>query len=184
MTTHGENDLGVQPYNSDSWADQPSHTYIEDIDALRIEHPFVGVGQRQIIDFRPEEGPVSVVSDGFSHCSGLIMRNQVQGTYTFSHLEPFGDAFHRQMQTGSRTPIQWEEPRDAVLIYGSVSSRQFEIEKLLQEQFWGPATLRTVSVETSNYHWGIAFNGLRGELAVVRKVPDQSILRYKLFESL
>jgi hypothetical protein len=182
MTYQRESIPEVSPFAVEDWSDQTGDTFIADINALAVGGAMKYVGQRQIFDFSPEDGPVTVGSEGFSKCSGLLLGNQQARSYTFSHLEPFAEAFHDRMRTGSTEPVRWPTLQDAVLIYGSLSSRQVELERLLLQQFWGPATLRTVHLETGNTHWGMTFNGLLGQLAVVRKKPDHSIFRYQLFE--
>ncbi len=156
---------------------------MEDIAILGVKDTMQYVGQRQISDF-PSIHPLdSVGSEGFGKCSGLVIRDRETGTYTFSHLEPAADNWHNLMRTGEREPVRWSSPHDAVLIYGSVSSKQYELERMMTEEFWGPATLRTIDVETGDTHWGMVLYRSLGQLAVVRKRPDHSVFRYQAFES-
>ena len=107
MISHRLEAYTIAPFAQESWADQRGDTYIEDIDILGIGGAMVHVGQRQIRDFGPEDVPVNVGSDGFSKCSGLIIRERNTGAFTFSHLEPFADEWHDLMRTGQRDPARW-----------------------------------------------------------------------------
>lgn len=182
MTFQRENVPTIPPFAEESWANQTGDTFIEDIAVLGVRDAMTYVGQRQIRDFYPGEEPANAGSEGFDKCSGLVIRDRTTGVHTFSHLEPFADAWHTLMQTGQRHPVRWSSPRDAVLVYGSVSSRQYELERLMAEEFWGPATLRIIEAETGDTHWGMVLYRSLGQLAVVRKKPDHTVFRYQLFE--
>lgn len=182
MAFQRENIPTVVPFAQESWAEQNGDAFIGDIEVLGAGGTIEYVGQRQIRDFRPQDATAIVGSEGFGKCSGLVIRDRHTGMYTFSHLEPFADAWHDLMRTGQRDPVHWSSPHDAVLVYGSVSSRQYELERLMVEEFWGPATLRTINVETGGAHWGIVLYRTLGQLAVARKTPDHSVFRYQIFE--
>lgn len=182
MTFQREDIPRVATIIQEDWSNQTGDTFIEDIEVLEISGSMEYVGQRQVRDFHPDDTPANAGSEGFGKCSGLVIHDSDTNAYTFSHLEPFADAWHNLMLTGQREPVRWSSPRDAVLIYGSVSSKQYELERLMTEGFWGPASLQIVEAETGGAHWGMVLYLSLGQLAVVRKTPDHSIFRYRPFE--
>lgn len=171
----------ILPFALESWAGQPGCTSITDIQTLALNGVMQYIGQGQVFEFA-EDKAKAVGSDGFGACSGLIVRDEGAERYIISHLEPFADAFYEWMRTGLADQVQWLTLHEAVIIYGSVSARQVELERLMVRQFWGPTKLRIVQVETGDTHWGMVFEASLGHLAIVRKLPDQSVVKYQIFE--
>lgn len=172
----------IDPFVQESWGEQTGDTFIKDIRVLGVSGNTDYFGPRQIREYQPGTTPPNTASSGFGKCSGLVIRDSRTGVYTVSHLDPSADAWHEHMRTGHTDPVRWDAPRDAVLVYGSVSVRQCEIERLMTQGFWGSATLRTINAETGGAHWGMALNRHLGHIAVVRKTPDHSVFRYQAFE--
>lgn len=185
MFSHNREEIPVIPhFDVTSWDGQPGYTHVRDLKAmasLAVHAESKYSSQGRIFESGLAQGSEVVTSEGFSFCSGIILRNRTNGSFMFSHLEPSPDSFHDRLRTGYRDPVRWEDPHDAVLVYGSLSCPHFEIESLLLREFWGPATLRLVKAETGDTHWGLAYNGLMGRLALMRKKPDYSVFHYQLF---
>ncbi len=173
-------ELGA-PVETQHWDDQPSYTAIEDIECLNAGRRMKYVRQGDAFDLTvPTQGLVG--SDGFGRCCGLVVHDRSSGKYTFAHLEPGSDLPFRHWGGQFQPPSPWSEERDALFVYGSLSARHHELKSMLKEEYWGPiGSVDEITVETGKTHWGLALLPMLGQIAIVRKQPDQTVLYFQVF---
>ena len=188
-----------------SWEHQRGDTVVTDIDGLGLgDDTFRSIGQDTTVGITPAgellsvgyppldeaqweptpRGSRSTVVDAvgdptFFKCGALVLQLPETGNYLFAHLGSGEDLLRGAL---SQVPLQrWQERRRAVIVAGTHSTWQRDVEGYLREERFGPVDVSSVLVDTGECQWGALFYPKTGDLAVVRKTPDHSIAWLKPF---
>jgi hypothetical protein len=131
---------------------------LPDLAALGVdEHSHVSVYQRWVKDIPP--GIQTVASPGFTACSGVIVRDNTVGRYTFGHLQPGVMSFERHME--GRQLVGGE----AVMLFGELSYPP-DVLWDLRAGRWGDIDTKVISFESGATWWAALFNVLSGEVKI------------------
>ena len=154
------------------WSDQSSCSYIEDIEALKIDQSSeLYIGQGSFAEIGSDGGITHVVSEGFSKCTALILRSTVTEGFLFAHLQPFDDLYY------DLEPVV-DAYDQGFLAYGTHSVWQRDVELLLAGN---GVSLRYAQTQTDRGHFGVSFDMSNRQVSVVRKMPDHTIVNYHPF---
>ncbi len=160
------------PWVGDPFAD------IATINALQIDVQ----RYKYVADGKVYEATSSIqimASEGFVACSGVIMRNEHTGTDMFSHFWPGVTEFDLEDYLDNQDAANRKE---IVLVYGGLSLGT-GFEGSLVNDRWPYLGARAVSAETGSASWKAVFDRGAGDLVILRREPEQSMLRYHLFDS-
>lgn len=164
----------VKAVDTIDWSDQSGCSYIEDIEALKIDPTSkMYVRQGSFAEVGSGDGLTHVMSEGFSKCTALILRSTVTEGYLFAHLQPFDDLYY------DLEPVV-DAYDQGFLAYGTHSVWQRDVELLLAGT---GVSLRYVQTQTDRGHFGVSLDLASRQVSVVRKMPDHTILNYLPFKA-
>jgi hypothetical protein len=109
-------------------------------------------------------------SEGFRSCAALILRDPDTGGVSFTHCWARDEATLRTMRRAPRAPSE------AVLVYGSQTEPQYDIELFLGAK---GLVYNTIHVETGTEPFSVLVDNTIGKIAVARVTPDYSVLQYQ-----
>lgn len=161
------------------WPGDPN-TPLSNIDALGIDPAtYKYVSQGDIYEASSSAAISKIGSEGFVACSGFIMRTTKTQADTFSHFWPSVTDFKLEDHLDSQNE---SELKEAVVVYGGYSAGT-GLEWGFANDRWSSIRTRAISAETGDTWWAAVFDRAAGDLLVLRRKPEQSMLRYHLFDA-
>lgn len=175
LRTYPENLSGeIQPFATQSWENQSGDTFIADIEPLGIDESRSRyVGQGRFSRWMPGDSELTLMSEGFSKCGGVIVHNPTIGSFDFAHAQPLDDRLYEKMRS-----LEFGDNPQAFFVFGKHSTHQYDIVQLLTRR---GARIIPVNLDTGDAHFGLALDVSSASVSVVRKTPDHTVFQYRPF---